>query len=215
MLAILCGSVVAAPPWKAPAILPSMRDVDGQLKRVNLRPDDAKEAQEIVASVKKSKLFNEAHTISIRKHKINENPDGSLQIEGTWERKSEGMQFYTPVESDRIKAWDIKRKKFDHAYQERVENWNHAQQDADEDGHHGHTDGHHEDLHHAPHGDDPARHRSVEVKQFDADREKDLRPIEEAARERRRQYSEVRIKLTCPTDLASKIDCPRFLKSAK
>lgn len=204
MTTISCVVATAAPKWTAPGLVKSLREADRVVERADIPPAAfvsggaglTGRKQEVIDGLNHSALCAEPHTVSIAVVSITDSPDGGAQIVGTWSRDSKGRVFYSPGELTAIADWK-RQWDMNHAtYADRLVRYNERRRSN------GATD-----------LEDPARGRELEIRNFNAQRDNALAGAHTAAKERERIYTQVRIELNCPAELAAKIDRPKLLRA--
>lgn len=158
-----------------------------------------KRKNEVIDGLKHSALMAEPHNHSITVTAINDLDGGAAMVIGSWERDTKGMTFYNAQEREQLAAWERRLNEDERAYQNAVERWNGCMAEND---------------HYHFCGDDPARNRQLNLDRLNANREVELRPINEAANERAERYIRIRFELHCAPELAAKLDRVAILRKS-
>jgi hypothetical protein len=216
-----------------PSLVPSLREADRVVERAKLPPEAfldgsgnlnasdgtrrtagnaavggaVKRKEEVTDGLKHSALMADPHNHSITVTAINDLDGGAAMVIGSWERDAKGMTFYNAQEREQLAGWARRLDEDEAQYRNRVEDWNRCMAEHNSIPYHARV------QHYC--GDDPARNRQLDIDRLTANRDVELRPINEAARGRAERYTRVRFELHCAPELAARLDRVAILRKSR
>jgi hypothetical protein len=150
----------------------------------------------VIAGLAQSSLCAEPYSVAMTVTSFLDQDDASVLVIGIWTRDSRNRVFYTQSELTELDCWNREWEINQDEYLKALARYNNIPRTEDRDP-----------------SEDPAKHREMAVREFNARRDAELAPIHERAKARENIYSPVRFEVTAPRDLAVKFDRPKMLNA--